>query len=192
MAQCVKLAKAGYGVEELRAVIRAKVAEWSGTEQARFLRPSTLLRLSKFEQYLAEDVGQQQPAGPSHGLVSATQHVLDGWRKYTGQPCSVAAWTGHVRRALAAGYTAEELRGACWGASESMADAPEILAKCSPGTVLRLDASDGKRTLAQWLDLATVTWAELNPGKTPPWRRDAPAQPTLSLVGAESAPEAAA
>lgn len=41
----------GYTVEDFKAVIDKKVAEWKGTEMAQYLRPETLFG-SKFESYL--------------------------------------------------------------------------------------------------------------------------------------------
>ena len=42
----------GYTLEDFKAVIDTKCAEWLGTEYAKFLRPSTLFQNSKFEGYL--------------------------------------------------------------------------------------------------------------------------------------------
>ena len=40
-----------------RGVIARKAREWAGTEFAKFLRPETLFRRSKFESYLGERGG---------------------------------------------------------------------------------------------------------------------------------------
>lgn len=42
----------GFTVEDFKAVIDTKVAEWAGTEWAKFLRPKTLFAPSHFEEYL--------------------------------------------------------------------------------------------------------------------------------------------
>ena len=42
----------GHTLADAQAVIRAKVAEWRGTEFAKFLRPSTLFAPTKFDGYL--------------------------------------------------------------------------------------------------------------------------------------------
>jgi len=42
----------GFRLEDFRKVHRTKVAEWAGTDQAKFLRPETLYNRKKFEAYL--------------------------------------------------------------------------------------------------------------------------------------------
>lgn len=49
----------GYTLEDFKAVIDHKVAEWKGTEWEKFLRPSTLFG-SKFESYLNQREEQKQ------------------------------------------------------------------------------------------------------------------------------------
>lgn len=49
----------GYTLEDFKAVIDHKVAEWKGTEWEKFLRPSTLFG-SKFEGYLNQREEQKQ------------------------------------------------------------------------------------------------------------------------------------
>ena len=49
----------GYTLEDFKAVIDRKVAEWKGTEWEKFLRPSTLFG-SKFESYLNQREEQKQ------------------------------------------------------------------------------------------------------------------------------------
>lgn len=44
----------GYTMEDCQKVIDKKAAEWRGTEFERYLRPQTLFRPSKFENYLNE------------------------------------------------------------------------------------------------------------------------------------------
>lgn len=55
--------KQGFTEQECIAVIDAKVREWTGTDWAKFLRPSTLFNKTKFEGYVG-DIGSSQPALP--------------------------------------------------------------------------------------------------------------------------------
>lgn len=48
----VKRLKAGYTVDDCKAVIDCKVQEWNGTEMQKYLRPSTLFADCHFEEYL--------------------------------------------------------------------------------------------------------------------------------------------
>lgn len=43
--------KTGVDLEQIKAVIDFKVKEWSGTDMAQYLTPSTLFRVSNFEKY---------------------------------------------------------------------------------------------------------------------------------------------
>ena len=45
----------GYTPDDMRKVIDSRVAEWSGTDKDRWLRPATLFDPGKFEGYLNED-----------------------------------------------------------------------------------------------------------------------------------------
>src|SRR3990167_6045172 len=57
----------GATVAECVAVIDAKVAEWLGTEQAKYLRPATLFNAEKFEGYRgALTMKTQSKGGPSY------------------------------------------------------------------------------------------------------------------------------
>jgi uncharacterized phage protein (TIGR02220 family) len=44
--------KEGYGYDDFEKVIRLKIHDWKGTEQEKYLRPSTLFNKEKFENYL--------------------------------------------------------------------------------------------------------------------------------------------
>lgn len=44
----------GITPEQLRAIIAVKARQWKGTEMAKYLRPETIFRRSKCEQYLGE------------------------------------------------------------------------------------------------------------------------------------------
>jgi uncharacterized phage protein (TIGR02220 family) len=46
--------KDGIAVWQLKAIVSRKVREWTGTEQAKYLRPATLFNRTKCEQYLGE------------------------------------------------------------------------------------------------------------------------------------------
>ena len=48
----------GFTLDDFKTVIDKKVAEWSGTDMAKYLRPSTLFG-SKFEGYLNQQTGKK-------------------------------------------------------------------------------------------------------------------------------------
>lgn len=48
----------GFTVDDMKVVINNKYAEWQGTEYEKYLRPSTLFRQSKFEEYLNQKVNR--------------------------------------------------------------------------------------------------------------------------------------
>jgi hypothetical protein len=79
LADCAKLAKQGYGVEEVRAVIRAKAPQWHADERMRGqLKPSVLLRLSNFRKYLEEDVRVvvEKPVNGTHASAHPVARVV--------------------------------------------------------------------------------------------------------------------
>jgi len=56
--------KGGATIEQIKAVIDAKVAEWKNDpERKKYLRPSTLFGATKFEQYLGQVNNGQPPIG---------------------------------------------------------------------------------------------------------------------------------
>ncbi len=50
----------GYTLEDFKIVHVKKHSEWNGTEQQRYLRPSTLYRPSKFEEYLNQVIVEKK------------------------------------------------------------------------------------------------------------------------------------
>lgn len=53
-----------YGIKKCFLVIDKKCAEWKGGEQEKYLRPSTLFRKSKFEEYLNQNIIDGPSASP--------------------------------------------------------------------------------------------------------------------------------
>lgn len=53
--------KEGRSVDLIKRVIDAKVKEWGGTDQAKYLRPATLFNKTKFEQYAGQLDQKQKP-----------------------------------------------------------------------------------------------------------------------------------
>lgn len=106
----------------------------------------------------------------SSEVQAAASYFLEGFNSYFGQARQPRAWLDDVRKALAAGYTPAQMRGAAWGAKQRCADSPDVLKNFRPSTVLRLKSREGKTTLPQWIELADETWDELNPGDPAPWR----------------------
>lgn len=68
-------------VEQIQAVIDAKVTEWKGDQKMRqFLRPSTLFRATNFEQYLGQINGQPPTGSPSGSSRAARR---EAWKDVT-------------------------------------------------------------------------------------------------------------
>lgn len=71
-------------IEQIKAVIDAKVAEWRGDPKCRtWLRPATLFRASNFEQYLGQINGQPvaAPHGTRPGMVRNEDFFVCGCPK---------------------------------------------------------------------------------------------------------------
>lgn len=69
----------GFTVEDFKTVIDKKVAEWTGTEWAKFLRPSTLFG-TKFESYLNTPAAQRKVYGTSGVQIdTAAEDDLAGY-----------------------------------------------------------------------------------------------------------------
>lgn len=76
--------KDGFTVDDFKKVIDKKVKEWKGTEQAQYIRPSTLFAPSHFEEYLnAPDKGQWKPLQNSqlHHMMKADYDIEELERK---------------------------------------------------------------------------------------------------------------
>ncbi len=76
--------KDGFTVDDFKKVIDKKVKEWKGTEQAQYIRPSTLFAPSHFEEYLnAPDKGQWKPLQNSqlHHMMKADYDMEELERK---------------------------------------------------------------------------------------------------------------
>lgn len=63
----------GYSLDDFKAVIDCKVAEWKGTEWEKFLRPSTLFG-SKFESYLNQ---KEEPKGKKTAFSNFLERDYD-------------------------------------------------------------------------------------------------------------------
>lgn len=72
----------GFTVEDLKAVIDKKAAEWKGTKMEKYLRPETLFG-SKFESYLNEPINDKK-GGATYGTVEQDDAGFD-WldKKFT-------------------------------------------------------------------------------------------------------------
>lgn len=76
--------KDGFTVDDFKKVIDKKVKEWKGTEQAQYIRPSTLFAPSHFEEYLnAPDKGRYKPLQNSqlHHMMKADYDMEELERK---------------------------------------------------------------------------------------------------------------
>ena len=50
----------GFTVDDMKVVINNKYTEWKGTDYEKYLRPSTLFRQSKFEEYLNQKISKSE------------------------------------------------------------------------------------------------------------------------------------
>lgn len=50
----------GFTVDDMKTVINNKYEEWKGTSYEKYLRPSTLFRQSKFEEYLNQKISKEK------------------------------------------------------------------------------------------------------------------------------------
>ena len=64
----------GHTVDDIKAVIDRKTAQWKNTENAEYLRPATLFNAEKFNQYIGE-VGQPPPTGFGKQVETKQQSV---------------------------------------------------------------------------------------------------------------------
>ena len=65
----------GYTKEDFFKVIDNKAAEWTGTEYEKFLRPLTLFSKEKFDNYLNQKNGKQQPTSKVGKLRDAVEQA---------------------------------------------------------------------------------------------------------------------
>lgn len=74
----------GYTVDDIKAVIDKKAAEWKGTSMAQYLRPATLFGKEKFEQYHGQKAGQRSF---SLGREQEMEHIREtnDWLKPLGK-----------------------------------------------------------------------------------------------------------
>jgi len=84
---CLALAKSGHTPDEVRAVVRAKAAEWArDPKMAGYVKPSVILARTKFEKYLEEDLPLphgdpvKRPICANTVIVEPDGEVRGGWR----------------------------------------------------------------------------------------------------------------
>jgi uncharacterized phage protein (TIGR02220 family) len=80
----------GHTLDELLEVVEKKNAEWHGTDMERYLRPSTLFRPSKFEEYLAQPwprvrgpTGQGKMSGLASLIYKSEMEKRNGQKRDT-------------------------------------------------------------------------------------------------------------
>lgn len=112
---------------------------------------------------------------------AVAEYFFEGFNRYFGRRCRPEAWLDDIGKAVRAGYTQEQMRGAAWGAWQSCAGSPEVLRNFKPSTVLRLKSREGKTTLPQWLERAEELWREQHGAKPAPWHPQ-DEQPELGSV----------
>jgi len=110
-----------------------------------------------------------------------TTTVLEAFNRAFGRNLSPDGWEESVRKLLAKGFTDPELRAVVWWAAREWADDPEMRAKVTPKTLLKLTSSQGYRTFREYLSCAGERWREEHGGEDPPWERKG-VQPMLGVV----------
>ena len=76
---CARLREPGVDVAGVLKMIDRQVAKWRGTEMEQYLRPSTLFRASKFnEYYAAKDLPLQTNGARPKAMVERDAGILDG------------------------------------------------------------------------------------------------------------------
>ncbi len=126
----------------------------------------------------AKGAGKGAANGDLSGPV--TERVVAAFNRGFERNLTPDGWREPVRRALAKGFTEQELIGVVWWAAEEWADDPEMRLKVSPQTLFKLQSGQGYRTLPQYISCATELWLQTHePNEPPPWRAN---QPTLEVV----------
>jgi len=104
----------------------------------------------------------------SHAVAEG---LIGDFNRYFGRSYQAVRWTELVTKALKAGYTQAEIKGAFWGAAQSCSGSPEVLANFTPKSVLRLRSRGDGTTLPEWVEVARQEWEKEHPGKPNPWDR---------------------
>ena len=79
----------GYTIDDMRAVVDRKVAEWLGTKMAEYLRPSTLFNDEKFNQYFGEldsPMPEKELILPDWAKMPKIDDQLPGWARRNSWP----------------------------------------------------------------------------------------------------------
>lgn len=112
------------------------------------------------------------PRGAAADSGRSAARVIAAFNRGFERRLDPRGWEPTIRRALAKGFTEEQLIGVVWWAAEEWADDPEWRLRVSPKTLFKLQSSSGNRTLPEYLSLATELWRETHGAdEPPPWER---------------------
>lgn len=116
---------------------------------------------------------------PEPEALEAADEVVGAFNRSFRRNLGARSWIKPIARAIAAGYTVAELRGAVWWAANEWANDDEQRRARDPGTIVKLQSSQGYRCLPQYLSLADELWREAKQGPAPWWvdgqpRKDRP------------------
>lgn len=120
--------------------------------------------------------------GKASRVKAVTAAVIEAFNKSFQRNLSPSGWEESVRKLLAKGFTEPQLRAVVWWAALEWADDPDMRAKLTPKTLLKLTSSQGYRTFGEYLSCAGERWRSTHNGAIPPWEREA-VQPRLEVVG---------
>jgi uncharacterized phage protein (TIGR02220 family) len=79
----------GYTIDDIKAVVDRKVAQWLGTKHAEYLRPATLFNDEKFNQYFGElnsPMPEKELILPDWAKMPEINDQLPGWARRNGWP----------------------------------------------------------------------------------------------------------
>lgn len=72
----------GYSISDFKRVIDKKCHQWLGTQQEKYLRPTTLFQLSKFDNYLNEPESIKHEPRTKQSNISKLSNASDKAKQY--------------------------------------------------------------------------------------------------------------
>lgn len=124
-------------------------------------------------------LGGRSRRGPPVSVKETTEAVVGAFNATFDRKLSPGGWESSVQRLIFKGYTEAQMRGVVWWAAREWSEDPDMRAKLSPKTLLKLQSSQGYRTFGEYLSCAGERWRSEHDGERPPWEAS---EPTLQLV----------
>lgn len=124
---------------------------------------------------LSESEGEsaERGNGSTAALVrKTTTSVIEAFNNAFNRKLSPKGWDESVKKLIAKGFTDAEMRGVVWWAANEWADDPDMRAKVTPKTLLKLQSAQGYRTFREYLSCAGELWRNTHGGEIPPWENE--------------------